>query len=78
MALIGDYNGSSPCRDCADRWVNEEGTCHSVCEIYIEFKKDAVAYNKQAKDERKRDKTGFFMDGKTHTTIKMIERARKK
>lgn len=29
--------GQSPCKDCADRWVNADGRCHDSCARYAEW-----------------------------------------
>ena len=26
-----------PCKDCDNRWVSEDETCHATCEKYAEF-----------------------------------------
>lgn len=42
-------NIKTPCRDCKDRVVG----CHSVCDRYMEWKKEVEAYNAKVYAEKK-------------------------
>ena len=36
---------SAPCRGCKDRWVSENGRCHTNCEKYKAFKEEIERIN---------------------------------
>lgn len=35
----------APCKDCKERWVNEEGRCHDTCERYAQWRGEVQAAN---------------------------------
>ena len=78
MPLIGAYHKEPPCRGCEDRWVNEEGTCHSVCERYIEFKKAAVELNEAVRSERSKDRSNPWWDVKSSRQKNTLEKERRR
>lgn len=78
MPLIGAFRGLSPCLDCKDRWINETGRCHSSCEKYLTFKKEASDYNKRILEERDRQRKNPIRDIKTQSALNRIHDARKK
>lgn len=47
-------NITAPCRGCTDRWVNENGTCHSTCERYADFKAYVAVKSEAMKLEQSR------------------------
>lgn len=44
-----------PCRDCDNRWVTSEGTCHATCPKYAEFQR----LNELFKAEMEHRKDGY-------------------
>ena len=78
MPLIGSYKQESPCLDCKDRWISEEGRCHGSCERYLKFKTDAEQFNRLVNQERARQRKNLIRDGKTASQLNRIEKARKR
>lgn len=69
---------ASPCLDCKDRWINENGRCHSTCEKYIEFTKRVKAITREINDERKRSTVDPIRLLKTEAQKNRLQKARRK
>lgn len=50
-----------PCKGCTERWVSEQGRCHSTCERYAEWKGEVDAAAQTMRDEINRTKDADFI-----------------
>lgn len=68
----------TPCLGCKDRWINENGRCHSSCDKYKEFLEAHASKSRLIEDERKRTMYDPLLELKTDAQINWLRKEGKK
>ena len=53
---------NNPCKDCKDRFVNENYTCHSFCVKYKQWKEEHEKEKNRLNDQARIDKASYSID----------------